>query len=75
VANHHPQHTISALAYVRAKRQNPKTPDQATWFDVTDAYDAGLMHALQNRASAQRVWSELGDRIEKLTSGDAEAQP
>jgi hypothetical protein len=66
----HRQHTLSCLAYVRAKRE--EQPGAATWFDVADAYDAGLYHGVEARKSAQRVLAELEARKETLgmTSND-----
>jgi hypothetical protein len=61
----HPQHTISCLAYIRTLRERVGQAP-ATWFDVADAYDAGLYHGVEARDSAKRSLAELQARKETL---------
>jgi hypothetical protein len=54
--------TKAANAYVAAKRQE-RTGD-ATWFDVADAYDQGLIHGVEARESGKRAIAELESTAE-----------
>lgn len=49
--------TRAADAYVEIQRR--KKPVEATWFDVAAAYDAGMRHAILNRASARYHFDQV----------------
>lgn len=52
-----PLTTDMAHAHVAAKRK--RGPEQATWFDVAEAFDEGLRSALANRRAAQLQFAKL----------------
>jgi hypothetical protein len=56
--------TKAANAYVADKRQRTSEFTQATWFDVADAYDSGMRHAILNRRSARLQFDELESETE-----------
>jgi hypothetical protein len=58
--------TNSAHAYVRWKRtRSDDTTAEATWFDVADAYDAGLKHALASPLQALEQLEKTGAVIDE----------
>lgn len=67
----HPRHSASAMAWIRKRREDH---DHANWFDVGDAYDAGMKHALEARRSAQRVVKELETRSSHSATAKADGR-
>ena len=56
--------TKQAHAYVKLLRR--RSTRCATWFDVAEAYDAGLRSAMGNRNIAKRQLTELGRLTEAM---------